>query len=160
MAVFPNARGFAYVTFESPLSPVDWGMTDLSGKRKNQKRLRRLTAILDRCGPDVLVLRDVSYEPRARYLPQLVRQIEQMAARRGIVTVRVSREQIQEAFAHLEAPTRYAVVCAIAKNIPMFEPFVPPARKIWKGEDRRMGLFDAAALALTFYRLANGHAAG
>ena len=30
-------------------------------------------------------------------------------------------------------------------------PYLPPIRKIWKSEDSRMGLFDAAALALTFF---------
>jgi hypothetical protein len=29
--------------------------------------------------------------------------------------------------------------------------FLPPPRKLWKSEDARMGIFDAAALALTFF---------
>ncbi|WP_156527887.1 hypothetical protein [Bradyrhizobium stylosanthis] len=40
----------------------------------------------------------------------------------------------------------------IAKHIPAFEQYVPPPRKPWMSEDRRMGLFDAAALALTFFQ--------
>ena len=45
-----------------------------------------------------------------------------------------------------------AIAETIAKRIPMFASYVPPIRKIWNGEDRRMGLFDAAALALAFYK--------
>jgi hypothetical protein len=41
----------------------------------------------------------------------------------------------------------------IAKHIP-FEQHVPPPRKPWKSEDARMGLFDAAALALVFFQKA------
>jgi hypothetical protein len=37
----------------------------------------------------------------------------------------------------------------------MFAPYAPPIRKIWNGEDRRMGLFDAIALALAFYKNAS-----
>ena len=40
----------------------------------------------------------------------------------------------------------------IAKHIPAFERYVPPPRKPWMSEDSRMGLFDAAALALVFYK--------
>jgi hypothetical protein len=39
----------------------------------------------------------------------------------------------------------------IAKRMPAFEPFQPAPRKPWQSEDARMGIFDAAALALTFY---------
>jgi hypothetical protein len=40
----------------------------------------------------------------------------------------------------------------IAKRIPTFRRYVPPARKLWKPENPRMGLFDAAALALIFFQ--------
>jgi hypothetical protein len=42
----------------------------------------------------------------------------------------------------------------IAKHIPAFERHVPPPRKPWMSEDARMGLFDAAALALVFFQKA------
>jgi hypothetical protein len=71
--------------------------------------------------------------------------------------VQFSRQQLRQSFEFLGSPTRYAIVEAIAKHIPLFEPYVPPVRKIWKTEDRRMGLFDAAALALAFYRTHADH---
>jgi hypothetical protein len=37
-----------------------------------------------------------------------------------------------------------------------FERYVPTPRKSWKSEDARMGLFDAVALALTFFQRASG----
>jgi hypothetical protein len=69
----------------------------------------------------------------------------------GIRVEQISRTQIKGAFAIVGMPTRYAIATAIARHIPIFAPFLPPPRKIWNGEDRRMGLFDAAALALTFF---------
>ena len=153
MAIFPNARGFAYVVFEGPLAPVDWGMSDVSGTHKNQRCVRLISAALRRLSPDALVLRDLDDAPlnQNRRLQSLNEAIEALAEMHGIARVRLSREQIQRSFRFLGSPTRYAIVHAIAKRIPLFEQFVPPVRKIWKNEDRRMGLFDAAALALTFY---------
>ena len=46
----------------------------------------------------------------------------------------------------------------IAKHIPAFERYVPPPRKPWKSEDARMGIFDAAALALVFFQKASAEA--
>ena len=47
----------------------------------------------------------------------------------------------------------------IAKHIPAFERHVPPPRKSWMSEDARMGLFDAAALALLFFQRAGSSVA-
>jgi hypothetical protein len=151
MAAFPHARGLAYVVFEQPLDPIDWGMSDIYGSGKNQRCIRRLSAVIERCRPDVLVLRDVQGQ-RKRRLPNLVSAIETLAAAKGVRTVSISRAKVRQAFADLGSPTRFALVAVIAKQIPAFAPLAPPKRKIWNGEDRRMGLFDAAALALTFLR--------
>jgi hypothetical protein len=153
MAIFPNARGFAHVVFEGPLSPVDWGMSDVYGTQKNRACAQLISKVLRRHRPDTLLIREVGEgAPRTnRRLAALVRQIELQAEETGAVIVRVSRDQVREAFGHLGATTRYDIVLAISKLIPMFESFVPPMRKLWKSEDRRMGLFDAAALALTFF---------
>jgi len=152
LSFYPHARGFAYVVFERSLSPVDWGMSDLPGKQKARQCLRRLSALLDQYRPDVLLIRDVPQEGTTKRAATLLAAMKKLAEGRGIVSAAVSREQIQEAFAHLGSPTRYAIVEAIIKDIPMLAPYAPPIRKIWNGEDRRMGLFDAAALALTFIR--------
>jgi hypothetical protein len=57
---------------------------------------------------------------------------------------------------HLGLSTRYAIAKSVAKQIPIFAPLMPPARKIWNGENRRMGLFDTTALAPAFIRLSRG----
>jgi hypothetical protein len=149
MAFYPNARGFAYVIFEGPFYPVDWGMSDVLHKKgKVTACVRRLSALIDRYRPDCLVLRNGHGVTSSA--ATAVKAAEELAGRKGIPTHRLSRKDIQRAFAHLGSPTRYAIAEAIAKQIPMFAPLMPPPRKIWNGEDRRMALFDAAALATTF----------
>jgi hypothetical protein len=161
MAVFPNARGIAYVVLEGPQSPVDWGMSDPRGDTRKDKAVRYVAALLDRYTPEVLVLRDRAdiHAGRGR-LYRLIEALEELAETKGVPNVQFSRQQLRQSFEFLGSPARYAIVEAIAKHIPLFEPYVPPVRKIWKTEDRRMGLFDAIALALTFYRSSKENEAG
>lgn len=150
LAFYPHARGFAYVVFEGPLCPVDWGMSDIPLRVRTQKCLRRLSALLDQYEPDVLLIREASHGRAGKRIGELLSSIEGLGESRGSFTAKISRKQIQRAFEHLGTPTRHAIVEAISKSIPMLAPYAPPVRKIWNGEDRRMGLFDAAALAMTF----------
>lgn len=156
MAIFPSARGIAHVLFEGPYSPVDWGISDPRREHRKRRAIGHISRLLDHYTPDVLVLRGRVGFPlgRAR-LHKLLEAMEALAATKSVPIAQFSRSQIREAFQFLGSPTRYAIVETIAKNIPMFEPHVPPVRKIWKTEDRRMGLFDAIALALTFYQKQN-----
>jgi len=157
MSVFPNARGIAHVVFEGPSSPVDWGICDPRGTRRKHQAVRLIAARIERYSPDILILRDrTGVGPRQNWRhAALVEALQKLAHRKGISIARYSRDQVRESFGSLGSPTRYAIVQAIAKQVPIFETYVPPIRKIWKAEDRRMGMFDAAALALTFYRMKN-----
>jgi hypothetical protein len=150
LAFYPNARGFSYVVFEGAFSPVDWGMSDIPAREKVRRCLRRLSLLLDRYRPDVLLIRDVPQRCTKGRIAKLLAAIEEEARGRGVFTVAVSRKQIRDAFAYLGSPSRYAIVEAIAKHIPMLASYAPPVRRIWNGEDRRMGLFDAVALAVVF----------
>ena len=47
--------------------------------------------------------------------------------------------------------TKREIAEAIVREFPELEPRLPPVRKIWMSEDVRMSIFDAAALAITFF---------
>jgi hypothetical protein len=147
LAFYPHARGFSYVVCEGPLSLIDWGMSDIPAKRKSRVCLRRLSALIDRYDPDAVVTRRL---PEGRFAG-LSEAIVELVESRGVIGQIFSRNEIREAFAPLGLATRYAIAETIAKQIPVLAAYTPPVRKIWFGEDRRMGLFDAAAMALTFY---------
>jgi hypothetical protein len=150
MSFYPNARGFAYVVFEGPRCPIDWRIVEIPRRYKVQRSISRLTRLVDQYRPDALVLRKMpEHAPGANALD--FGAVAAMSRRTGIRVVQVSRTQIKEAFEGIVMPTRYAAATAIAHHIPIFAPLLPPPRKIWNGEDRRMGLFDAASLALTFF---------
>jgi hypothetical protein len=153
LAIYPTNRGFAFVLFEGPLSPIDWGIARRDGHDKNCRCLKLIAALFLRYVPDVLILQDTSPggTRRSPRIASLNVAISELAERPSIPVHAYSRTRVRLAFSHLGSPTKYAIAEAIAKHIPAFERHLPPPRKRWMAEDSRMGIFDAAALALTFF---------
>jgi hypothetical protein len=81
---------------------------------------------------------------------QVLIRFATLAETQGISIFTYSRAHVRECFQYLGAPTKQHIAEIIAKHIPAFVRFLPPPRKRWRSEDFRMGLFDAAALGLTF----------
>lgn len=146
VAIFPNTRGFGFAVFEG-LLPVDWGVSEAQGNNRHDTCLRRVANLLGKYSPDVVLLRDPG-EARGPRISALIEAIALLPP--DVTCLAVSRLQVREAFAHLGRPTRHRIACAVADRIPFFKPLLPPPRKIWMSESRRMGLFDALALALTY----------
>ena len=66
-----------------------------------------------------------------------------------------SRAQIRQFFSQTGAATKDDIAKTVAMWLPEFTPHLPPPRKVWESEDRRMTMFDAVALALTFFHFDN-----
>jgi Holliday junction resolvasome RuvABC endonuclease subunit len=153
LSIYPSSRGFAFALFEGALAPVDWGIFEARGRGKNRRCLVRIAQLLKQYTPDIVVLQDMSEAgtARARRIRRLNMAIEALAEERQLPATHYSRERVRVCFAPLGAATKDAIAAAIAKRIPAFERYVPPIRKPWMSEHVNMGLFDAAALALTFF---------
>ena len=153
-SLYTNSRGFAFVLFEGTLSPYDWRILEVRGRKKDEQCLDKITAILDRAEPDVLILQDTGPggTPRAARLVALNNAVEAAAHQRSIPVFKYSRAEVYSCFAFAGFVNKQVVAELVAKHIPAFERYVPPPRKPWKSEDARMGIFDAAALALTFFQ--------
>jgi len=158
LAVYPNTRGFAFVLFEGPLSPIDWGVKEMRGRGKRQRCLVAIISILDRFQPDIVVLQDTSPSGtrRGRRVANLNAAFVELVEGRGIPVYAYSRKDVRRAFACLGVINKQTIAETIAKHVPAFERYVPPPRKPWMSEDARMGLFDAAALALVFFHRSGG----
>jgi hypothetical protein len=158
LAVYPNTRGFAFVLFESALSPIDWGVKEVRGRRKHSRCIAKILMILDRYQPDILVIQDTTLHGtrRAARVSKLNAAVAALSVGRRMPVYAYSREEVRSAFANLGAPNKQSIAEMIAKYVPAFERYVPPPRKPWMSEDARMGLFDAAALALVFFQRAGG----
>jgi len=156
MAVYLNSRGLAYVIFESERAPVDWRVVETRGSKKSEKLLARVETLFNRLRPNILILEKMSdtrggRSPRIRRLNEA---IVQLASRHRVPSVCFTRMEVRKQFEHLGIVTKDAIALAIARQITAFELFLPRTRKPWQSEDARMGIFDAAALVLTFYHTA------
>lgn len=154
LSIYLNTRGFAFVVFEGHLSPFDWGIREIRGPRKRNGCLLRIRQIVDRYAPNDLVIQDTSEHgtQRARWITTLNASIRVLAKDRDIPVSAYSRDQVRNTFERYECPNKHSLAELIAKHIPAFERYVPPPRKPWMSEDRRMALFDAAALGLVFFQ--------
>jgi Holliday junction resolvasome RuvABC endonuclease subunit len=158
LAIYPQRRGFAFAAFEGWLAPVDWGLHDVRIANKNPECLRRVSRILALHAPDVVVLQDMTEHgtrraPRIRELNGL---IAEQAETQGVPVHAYSRNRVTECFRYYGGVTKQAIAETIAKHVPALNLYLPPVRKRWMNEHVRMSIFDAAALAWTFFHTLEG----
>lgn len=154
LSIYLNTRGFAFIVFEGPLTPFDWGIREMRGLGKYKLSLTCIMQLFDRYALDVLVIQDTSKHgtERAPWISNLNAAIAAFAKDRDIPILAYSRDQVQGMFEPYGCPNKQSRAELIAKHIPAFEQYVPPPPKPWISEDRRMCLFDAVALAITFFQ--------
>lgn len=154
LAVHPTARGFGWVLFEAPLSPVDWGMVFATPGR-NERLLNRFERLLQRYEPSVLVLEafESGVACRADRIQRLCRSLIHLAACRGMDTPVYSKAVVRTCFASVGAVTRYEIAEVIRQQIDAFKHKPLRKRRTWDNLDSRQSLFDAAALAMTYFGL-------
>lgn len=156
-AVHPTKRGFGWVIFEGPMSPVDWGIASARTSRRT-RLLARFERLLKRYEPAVLVLErfEGTDIKRSEDAQRLCRAMRHLASCAGMDTPVYNRSAVGTCFAGLGALTRYEIAQAIAQHIDAFRHRLPPPRKPWFAQDPRQALFDAAALAITHFAV-SGH---
>lgn len=153
LAMYPFSRGLAFTLFESPLSPVDWAVKDIRGHSRRSHILDVTKSLIDRYRPDVLILpgQRTKLGRRSEKTRRLDRVIEACAVTEAVECHHYSREAIRACFQKTGAITRYQIAQTIAAHVPALSHHLPSLKKLWQSEDRRMGLFDAASLALTHF---------
>lgn len=153
LAIYPSSRGYAYVLFEDAQNLYDWGVKDIRKKNKNEAALEGISTLIERYLPGYIVIEDYTEKgsSRSTRIRRLYRMISNIALKEGIEIKRIPREAIFECFASDDVKKKSDITRAIARELPELAHRLPPVRKIWMSEDPRQGLFDAAALGVTFY---------
>jgi hypothetical protein len=153
LSLYPSSRGYAFMFFEGPHDPFDWGVKEIRKSRKNEATLKEIHALVGSCRPDRILIEDYA-EPgsrRALRIKRLYQMIVDLAKKEGIEVSRVSHDAILACFAPEGAKTKREIALAVAQQIPALEHRMPRPRQIWMSEDPRQSLFDAAALGMAFY---------
>lgn len=153
LAVYATKKGYAFVLFDGPESPHDWAISDFASTARNEKVVASVTRIVERTQPAVLVLEDTSEKKdrRTARIRRLYQSILHIARTNVIEVHRYSRAEVHKTFDVVGAKTKREIALAIVRQIPAFAPRLPHVRMPWMSQDSRQGLFDAAALGITYY---------
>ena len=158
IAIHPTSRGFGWVLFEAPGAIATWGVVDVSNYKedKNRRALARIGKLLERYSTSVLILEDFEHKParRGARIKRLCRAMLRLAAHRGIEVRVYPRAAVNACFRSVGAKTRHEIAQAVALHVDALRHMLPARRRLWDPEHPRMGLFQAAALAITYYTLA------
>lgn len=157
IAIHPTSRGFGWVLFEAPGAIAAWGVADVSrfGTDKNRNALSRIARLLERYSPAVLVLEDFEHKParRGARIKRLCRAVLRLAGHQGLEVRVYPRAAVNACFKSVGAKTRHEIAQAVALHVDALRHVLPARRKVWDSEHPRMGLFQAAALAITYFAL-------
>jgi len=103
---------------------------------------------MDDFSPSTIVLRNRDSETKKR--AEMSNTLMGEAAKRRISIRLLSRSDVKNAFPDCNR-NKYTIAAAAAKQLVELAPRLPSVRKIWKSEDYRMSIFDAAALGVAYF---------
>jgi Holliday junction resolvasome RuvABC endonuclease subunit len=150
LAIDPTSRGFGFVVLESPTTLVDWGVKAIR-PQKEGKVLAKVSELIRHYRPEIIVLEDHRRSRRCARIQNLLDGICRLATAEGLKSRCVPVSRVKKIFCTFRANTKHEIAHAVAQQLPELAPRVPRYRKPWMSEDYRMAIFDAAALALTYF---------
>lgn len=153
MGIAMTTRGIGYVLLQGPETPFDWGLMRRENKDFADASLNRIQKLIQAYHPSVLVMENL-IDGRTRHgkvLQRFSRKLLHRAASEQVVVIHFGRRDVRQAFAPVGAVSKSEIAEAIALAIPALAYRLPPVRKLWMSEDARQLIFDATALALTYY---------
>ena len=152
VGLYPTGRGFGWTLFEGPNILLDWGLTFIRKDRK-AATLRLCKIILERHRPEVLVLE--RFDPRTGRRSSRVADIGyavgDLAHEMGVEVRCLTRKEVRKGLGLPSTATRDETAARVAEHIAAIRHRLPDKRRPWDSEDRRMALFNAAALVLASY---------
>ena len=159
LALYPSAFGFGYAVFEGEKEAIAFGVKVIETD-KNKQSMRDMKTMIEAYRPDVIILEDYLGEGsrKCKRVQTLIESIIGFAHMKHFKTRCYSRAKMRGTFTEVGAFNKQEIAEAIVNEFPEFGPHLPPKRSIYKPESARMSMFDAAALALTYYFFENGKA--
>jgi hypothetical protein len=152
LAIHATARGFGWVVFEGRHGLIDWGLKE-ARRDKNRESVAKVKKLIEWYAPQVLVFEDATAEHSLRHarIKELHRDLLEIARADGVRVEQISRSDVKGVFAGQHAKSRYEIAAAIAQELPPLSAWLPSSREVWSAEERRLSIFDAAALAISFF---------
>ena len=151
LAVHPTSSGFGWVVFDATGALTEWGVASAKEGRK-LRLVNRFKSLLARFGPAVLVFEAHEGEhERADRIRKLYRAFDNIAHRADTRVYVYDREAVATALDIPARSSRYDVARKVIELRPGLSHRMPRKQAFGASEDPRQSLFDAAALALTYF---------
>lgn len=152
LSLYPFSRGFAFVFLDGPESPFEWGVKEIKGTNRHRRTVIEMETLVERFRPEVIVIEEKSRVRRTTRIRKLYRAIHHLAKKSNAEVYRCSKKELAFCFGLSKQTTKLDMAREVSRRIKGFAHKLPSARKPWQSEDPRQSLFDAAALAMTYYR--------
>jgi hypothetical protein len=150
LSIDPTSRGFGFVVFESPTTLADWGCKAIRQQDK-AKTLAKVLELIYHYRPGIIVLEDYRGSRRCARVQNLLDEVCRLATTERLKTRRIPVLRVKQVFRTFRARTKHEIAHAVAQQLPELAPELPRYRKPWMSEGSQMAIFDAAALALTYF---------
>jgi hypothetical protein len=143
LAVYPCRPGFAYAVLEGRDRLVDWAVAQL-GTDRDDEFSRRLEALIEKYGPQLVVFEDCSTGRRSEKTRRRIEAGIGLSKYLDLQTMLLSPGETRRALDLPLKASKHDVVARVVKHFPeLFRK--TPNQAIWQ-RDPRMNLFDAVAL--------------
>ncbi len=150
IAIDPTSRGFGFAVLESPTNLVYWAIKSVREKDE-ASILEKVSALIKYYRPEVLVIEDHIKSRRCPRIQNLLTGLGNLASNEGLTCRRFPATRVKKVFRTFHAHTKQEIAQEVAKQLPDLAHHLPPPRKPWMTENYQMPVFDAVALALTYF---------
>lgn len=150
LAIDPTSRGFGFVVFESPTTLIDWGTKSIR-QQDEAETLAKILKLIHHYQAENMVLEDHRGSRRCARVQSLLDGVCRLATAEGLKTRCIPVSRVKKVFGTFRANTKHEIAHVVGQQLPELAPELPRFRKPWMNEDYRMAIFDAAALALTYF---------
>ena len=150
LAIDLRSRSFGFAVFEGPARLLDWGVKSFR-QGVNAVKIpagEKFAGLMDEFFPSAIVVQKDFFESKKK--TGMRDSLLKRAEGHRIPIRLLSRRAVRLAFAGANR-NKYTIAAALAKQLPELGPRLPGVRKIWKSEDYRMSIFDAAAAGVAFF---------
>lgn len=151
LAVYPSARGMGYCVFRSPDELIDWGCSEFR-MNKSKRSIKRINQLIKFYQPTQAVLEDTQVNACKRH-ERIKTLIKDITAHLIAVDIPVKHYSTLDVSSVIPAMNKESRAQQLAKLLPELKDSLPAKRKLWENEHRNIQMFDAVALAQTYYYL-------
>jgi len=152
LAVYPNAKGYAFALMQGPLVILEKKMVGMSPV-ENTKVINEVRDLIREYKPQALIIENekCKYSRKRERAKQLLRMLSSMAKKETCEVFSYTREDIRLVFEIWKAMTKYEIAEVIARNLKSFRILLYPKPRYPDSQKYITALFDAVSLGITHY---------